>query len=212
MVGEAGVGKSPGSPGSSYGHTAPRAGCVLERVVLGKATPYLPVIELLKGYCRIQERDEPRAIRERVVGKLLTLDRALERLQAPLLALLDVPVDDSAWDALDRAQRRQRTLDGVKQLLLRESQVSHCSLLFEDTHWMDSETQAVPRRADRAPPDSARILLLVTYRPEYEHAWGHKAATRSCGSTRCPRKRRDAPHDAGRRRGFRGSLEGLARV
>ena len=108
-------------------------GClVLESgsVSYGKATPYLPVIDLLKAYCAIQERDDLRAIRERVAGKLLTLDRALEPLLTPLLALLDVPVEEAAWDTLDPPQRRQRTLDAVKRLLLRESQVQpldHCT-------------------------------------------------------------------------------------
>src|SRR5262249_2890419 len=86
----------------------------------GKTAPYLPVIELLKAYCGLPERDDPEGIRERLVGRVLALDRALEPLLTPLLALLDVPVDDSAWATLDRSQRRQRTLDAVRQLLVRE--------------------------------------------------------------------------------------------
>jgi predicted ATPase len=128
---------------------------------------------LLKTYCRIQERDDPRAMRERVAGKLLTLDRALEPLLTPLLALLDVPVDDSTWDALDPPQRRQRTLEAVKRLLLRESQVQPLLLIFEDLHWIDSETQALLDGLIESLP-TARVLLLVNYRPEYEHAWGRK--------------------------------------
>jgi predicted ATPase len=139
----------------------------------GKATPYLPVIELLKAYCRVQERDEPQAIRERVAGKLLMLDRALEPLLCPLLALLDVPVNDSAWDALDPPHRRQRTLEAVKRLLLRESQVQPLLVLFEDLHWLDSETQALLDGLLESLP-TARVLLLVSYRPEYEHPWGRK--------------------------------------
>src|SRR5262249_41716447 len=108
-------------------------------------------------------------IRERVAGKLLTLDRALEPLLTPLLSLLDVPVDDATWDALDRIQRRQRTLDTVKQLLLRESQVQPLLLLFEDLHWIDAETQAFLDGLVESLP-TARALLLVNYRPEYEHA------------------------------------------
>jgi hypothetical protein len=50
------------------------------------------------------------------------LDRALEPPIRPLLALLDLPVEDAPWRTLDLAQRRQRTLDAVKRLLLRESQ------------------------------------------------------------------------------------------
>src|SRR5215831_2252441 len=92
VVGEAGVGKSRLFWEFSHSHHT-QGWLVLESssASYGKATPYLPVIDLLKGYCRIQERDEPRAIRERVAGKLLMLDRALEPLLTPLLALLDVP-------------------------------------------------------------------------------------------------------------------------
>src|SRR5262249_58113089 len=112
-------------------------------VSYGKATPYLPIIELLKAYFRIQERDDQREIRERVAGKLLTLDRALEPLLPPVLALLDVPVDDTSWDALDPPQRRQRTLEAIKRLLLRESPVQPLLVIFDDLHWIDSETQAL---------------------------------------------------------------------
>ena len=173
-MGEAGVGKSRLAWELTRSHRT-QGWLVLESgsVSYGKATPYLPVIELLKAYCRIQERDGPREVRERVAGKLLTLDRALEPLLAPLLALLDVPVDDAAWDALDRAQRRQRTLDAVKRLLLRESQIQPLLVLFEDLHWIDSETQALLDALIESLP-TARILLLVNYRPEYEHAWGRK--------------------------------------
>jgi class 3 adenylate cyclase/tetratricopeptide (TPR) repeat protein len=174
VVGEAGVGKSRllwefTRSHRTHGWLSLDSGSAS----YGKATPYLPVIDLLKEYFRIQERDDPRAIRERVAGKLLTLDRALEPLLIPLLALLDVPVEDAAWDALDRAHRRQRTLEAVKQLLLRESQVQPLVVLIEDLHWIDSETQAVLDTLVESLP-TARILLLVSYRPEYEHAWGRK--------------------------------------
>jgi class 3 adenylate cyclase/tetratricopeptide (TPR) repeat protein len=174
VVGEAGVGKSRLAWEFTRSHRT-QGWLVLESgsVSYGKATPYLPVIELLKAYCRIQERDDPRAIRERVAGKLLTLDRALEPLLTPLLALLDVPVDDAAWDVLDPPQRRQRTLEAVKRLLLRESQVQPLLVLFEDLHWIDSETQALLEGLIESLP-TARLLLLVNYRPEYLHAWGGK--------------------------------------
>ena len=173
-MGEAGVGKSRLVWEFTRSHRT-HGWLVLESgsVSYGKATPYLPVIELLKAYCRIQERDDPRAIRERVAGKLLMLDRALEPLLTPLLALLDVPVEDAAWDALDPPQRRQRTLEAVKRLLLRESQVQPLLLIFEDLHWIDAETQALLDGLIESLP-TARILLLVNYRPEYQHAWGEQ--------------------------------------
>src|SRR3990170_8804257 len=59
------------------------------------------------------------------------------------LTLLDVPPEDPSWERLDPPQRRQRTLDGIKRLLLRESQVQPLLVMFEDLHWIDPETQAL---------------------------------------------------------------------
>src|SRR6185436_16629731 len=116
---------------------------------------------------------DARRRREQMVGKLLSLDRALESTLPALLALLDVPVEDAAWQALDPLQRRQRTLDALKRLLLRESQVQPLLLVCEDLHWIDGETQAVLDGLVESLP-TARLLLLVNYRPEYQHPWGSK--------------------------------------
>src|SRR5215217_2141841 len=106
-------------------------------VSYGKATAYLPVIDLLKSYCGIESRDDQRRIREKVAGKLLMLDEALRPLLPAVLSLLDVSVDDAAWAALDPPQRRQRTLDACKHLLLRESHEQPLLVVFEDLHWID---------------------------------------------------------------------------
>jgi class 3 adenylate cyclase/tetratricopeptide (TPR) repeat protein len=142
-------------------------------VSYGKATTYFPVIELLKSYFQIEPRDDARKIREKLIGKLLSLDRALEPTLPVLLSLLDIPVDDPEWTRLDPPQRRRQTLDALKQLLLRESQVQPLLFVFEDLHWIDSETQALLDTLVESVP-TARLLLLITYRPEYTHAWGSK--------------------------------------
>jgi class 3 adenylate cyclase/tetratricopeptide (TPR) repeat protein len=142
-------------------------------VSYGKATAYLPVCDLLKAYFQIEDRDDERKIREKLTGKLLTLDPALGPTLPAFLALLDVPVEDRHWQALDPAHRRQRTLEAIKSLLLRESQVQPLLLVFENLHWIDTETQAVLDRLIDSLP-TARLLLLVNYRPEYQHGWGNK--------------------------------------
>jgi class 3 adenylate cyclase/tetratricopeptide (TPR) repeat protein len=176
IVGEAGVGKSRLVYEFTHSHRV-RDWLILDApsVSYGKATSYLPVIELLKGYFKIGDRDDQREMRDKLLGRVLGLDRTLEPLLPPLLALLDVPVEDPAWQALDPPQRRQQTLDAVKRLLLRESQVQPLLLVFEDLHWVDGETQALlDRLVDSL--GSTRLLLLVNYRPEYEHRWGSKTA------------------------------------
>jgi predicted ATPase len=92
-----------------------------------------------------------------------------------LLALLDVPQDEASWRALDPLQRRQQTLDAVKRLLLHESEVRPLVVVFEDLRWIDGETQALLDSLVES-LGSARLLLLVNYRPEYEHRWGSKTA------------------------------------
>ena len=174
VVGEPGVGKSRLYWEFTHSHRA-QGWLILEAgsVSYGKATAYLPVIDLLKAYFHIEGRDETRTIREKVTGKVLSLDRALEPSLSALLSLLEVPVEDEAWGRLDPAQRRQRTLDAVKRLLLRESQVQPLLLLVEDLHWIDAETQALLDSLVESLP-TARLLLLVNYRPEYQHRWGSK--------------------------------------
>ena len=90
-----------------------------------------------------------------------------------LLGLLDVPVDDPVWLGLDPKERRRRTLDAMKQLLLREAQERPLLVIFEDLHWIDSETQALLDLLIGG-LGSSQLLLLVTYRLEYQHAWSSK--------------------------------------
>jgi predicted ATPase len=174
VVGEPGVGKSRLVYEFTHSHRT-QEWLILEAssVSYGKATSYLPVIDLLKAYFKMHDRETHQEIREKVTGKLLTLDRTLEPLLPALLALLDVPIENAPWNSLDPAERRQRTLDAVKRLLLRESQGQPLLVVFEDLHWIDAETQALlDGLVDSLP--TARVLLLVNYRPEYQHGWGRK--------------------------------------
>jgi tetratricopeptide (TPR) repeat protein len=142
-------------------------------VSYGKATPYFPVLDLLKRYCHLDEQDDPRTVRAKVTGQVLTLDEALQDIILALLSLLEVLPEDSPFRRLDPSQRRQHTLQALKRLLLRESQVQPLLLVFEDLHWIDGETQALLDSLVESLP-TARLLLLVNYRPEYQHGWGSK--------------------------------------
>ena len=173
-VGEAGVGKSRLVYEFVRSHHTP-GWRVLESasVSYGKATPYFPVVDLLKRYAHVEDGDEPRAVRAKVTGQVLTLDETLQETVPALLWLLDVLPDDSPFRTLEPPQRRQRTLEALKRVLLRESQVQPLLLVFEDLHWIDAETQALLDSLIDSLP-TARLLLLVNYRPEYQHGWGSK--------------------------------------
>src|SRR5215510_11645355 len=174
LVGEAGVGKSRLVYEFVHAHYT-QGWRVLESasVSYGKATPYFPILDLLRRYCTIEDRDDTRTVRAKVTGQVLTLDAALQDTIPALLALLEALPDDSSFRTLDPSQRRQRTLEALKRVLLRESQVQPLVLVFEDLHWIDAETQALLNSLVESLP-TARILLLVNYRPEYQHPWGSK--------------------------------------
>ena len=174
VVGEAGVGKSRLFYEFTHSHRL-QDWLVLEgaSVSYGKATSYLRVIDLLRGYFKIHDHDDLREIREKVTGKLLTLDEALKPTLPALLTLLDLPVDETAWRTLDPRERRRRTLDAVRRLLLREAREQPVVVMFEDLHWIDSETQALLNGLVDG-LGSACLLVLVNYRPEYQHTWASK--------------------------------------
>jgi len=173
-IGEAGMGKSRLVYEFLHSHHT-QGWLVLASVSMsyGKATPYFPVIELLKRYFRIEDADDARAIRAKAAGHVLTLGEALQDTLPALLSLLDALAEDNPFQQLDPPQRRQRTLTALKRVLLRESQVHPLLLVVEDLHWIDSETQALLDHLVEGLP-IARILLLVNYRPEYQHGWGSK--------------------------------------
>ena len=174
LVGEAGVGKSRLVYEVVHSHRT-QGWLVLESasVSYGKATAYFPVIDLLKRYAHVEDGDDTRTVRAKVTGQVLTLDAALQEALPALLGLLDALPEDSPFLTLDPPQRRQRTLDALKRLLLRESQEQALLLVFEDLHWIDTETQALLDNLVESLP-TVRLLLLVNYRPEYQHGWGSK--------------------------------------
>jgi len=144
----------------------------------GKASAYLPVIDLLNDYFGILPEDDRRRRREKIGGKILMLDRALEDTLPFLIALLGVQADDAiatragdgSLGGMDAHERRRGTLKAIERILLRESLNQPLILVFEDLHWVDSATQGLlDLMAENVV--AARILMLVNYRPLYQHRW-----------------------------------------
>src|SRR5437773_125063 len=174
VLGEPGVGKSRlVYEFTRLARVRPWRTLASRAVSYGTTTPYLPIVDLLKHYFQIEDGEAPIRIRERVTEKVLGLDGALEPHVPALVSLLDVTLKDHQWQSLEPLYRRERTLDSIKRLLIRESHVQPLCLVLEDLHWIDTETQAALDRLIESLP-AARILLLVTYRPEYQSGWGSK--------------------------------------
>lgn len=173
LVGELGVGKSR----FIYEFARPerRPGwrvLICSGASYATTVPFMPFIELLRRYFKIEDADTPSQVREKVTEKVSMGSHDLGADLTPLLALLDVPVDDAQRYVLDPG-RRQRILDGVKRLLVAESEIQPLLLVVEDLHWIDEQTQALlDNLVDSLP--MARILLLVSYRSEHFHRWASK--------------------------------------
>ena len=172
-VAEAGVGKSRLL--FEFKAVAQAGWMVLEAfsVSHGQASAFLPVIDLLYSYFEISSEDDARKRREKINGKVLTLDRSLEDTLQYLYGLLGINDEDNQIAEIQAQTRKHRALDAVKRILLRETLNQPLIVVFEDLHWIDSESQAfLNLLADSI--GTARILLLVNYRPEYRHEWGNK--------------------------------------
>jgi class 3 adenylate cyclase/ABC-type thiamine transport system ATPase subunit len=174
VVGEAGMGKS--RLVDEFVQAAHTQGWLVldsAAVSYGQTTPYFPVLALLRRYCHLEECEDASTIQAKVTEQVRTLDAALQDTIPALLALLDALPADSSFLQLDAPQRRQRTLAALKRVLLRQSQAQPLLLVCEDLHWLDTESQALLGSLIESLP-TARLLLLVNYRPDYRHGWGSK--------------------------------------
>lgn len=176
LMGEAGIGKS--RIVLEFIHSDAMTGWqVLEAgsVSYGKATAYLPIVDLLTRYFDIHTRDDEARVRDKIAEKLKTLGE--ERIPAQLpffLAALGMVVSDAAWTKLMPIERQRGMFDALKRLLIRESQRKPLCLVFEDLHWVDAETHTfLDTLLDSIP--GARILMVVDYRPEHRNRWAGRS-------------------------------------
>ena len=176
LVGEAGVGKS--RVFLEFIHSPAMEGwLVLEAgsVSYGKATSYLPLVDLLTGYFDIHGRDDEQRVRDKIVGKLSAFGEEKLLAQTPFfLGALGMAVSNEVWTNLTPVERQSTMFGALKRLLIRESQKQPLCLVFDDLHWIDAETHAFLELLLESIP-AARLLLLVNYRPEYQSSWTGKS-------------------------------------
>ena len=139
-------------------------------VSYGMLTPYLPVRNFLTKYFDVEDGDDARRIREKVATRMVALDTRLATHVSAILALGHVPNDDPEWAELEPTARRQRILRAVRELLLAESRRAPLLLVVENLQWADSETHACIEEL-AAGLAEARILVLVSARPEHRRDW-----------------------------------------
>ncbi|HJU11994.1 MAG TPA: adenylate/guanylate cyclase domain-containing protein, partial [Candidatus Binataceae bacterium] len=173
VMGDPGVGKS--RLFLEFKATSQSGWMLLETfsVSYGKASPYLPLIELLQSYFKIVSDDDPRTCREKITGRILALDRSLEDTLPYVFALLGLTNSGEPMAQMDIQVKKRRTLDAVKRILLRESLNQPLTIIFEDLHWVDEQTQELLNLLVDS-LDGAKVLLMVNYRPEYKSRWNDK--------------------------------------
>ncbi len=175
IVGEAGVGKSRlflemrgMLPKKEYTYLQGRC------LHYGGSMAYLPILDILRAYFDIEEGDREFVIKKKTEQKTAQLDETLKDVLPPLHDILSLKVDDEEYLKLEPQQRREKTFEAIRDLLIRESQSRPLVLAIEDLHWVDrtSEeflTYLIGWLAN------AHILLILLYRPEYTHTWGSKS-------------------------------------
>ena len=174
IIGEAGVGKSRLVHEFVHSrHTADWLVLESNSPSYGHATPYLPIIELLRHYFKINIHDTTQSIRDKVTAKILALDSSLEDAVPAVLDLLDALDGAHPFRSLDPLQHREHTYQAVIRLLLSETRAQPVVAVFEDLHWNDSLTIGLLNELVVGAQNS-RMLLMVSYRTEYRDEWSNR--------------------------------------
>ena len=174
IVAEAGTGKSRLIFESMADFQSTSTVLETSSVSHGKTSYGLPLIELLHWYFVIETQDDEHQRREKITKKIADLDPQLEDVQPFLFSLLNLNATDDPLLELDERTRQLQTWEGMKRLFVRESVRHPLTLIFEDLHWIDDQTEEFLSLLAEA-IGTSRILLIVNYRPEYVHSWSNKS-------------------------------------
>jgi DNA-binding NtrC family response regulator/predicted ATPase/class 3 adenylate cyclase len=140
----------------------------------GSAIPYLPVLDLLRDHCGINEADSVEARVEKVHASLQEVGMAPAEWAPYLLSLLGVQVETERLAAMPPETLKARAFETLQQLSLHRSRQQPLILAVEDLQWIDQTSEAF-LTALVEKMGGAPLLLLATYRPEYRLPWPGKS-------------------------------------
>src|SRR5262245_19960548 len=135
-------------------------------VPLGRATPFYPVVTMLRQACRIEDGDSPSAMLSKLEQRVRQLDEQLVSALPFLRALLGLDPGDPVVHAMDPKLRGAEIITATQRMLARAAALKPHVMVLEDVHWVDAATEEwVARLADRLATQP--VLLVMTYRPGY---------------------------------------------
>jgi class 3 adenylate cyclase/tetratricopeptide (TPR) repeat protein len=140
----------------------------------GGSMPYLPILDVTRSFIGVKEGEQEHVIKNKLKERILGLDQNLAHVIPPYQELLSLKVDDEEFAKLEPKQKREKTFEAIRDLLIRGSQDRPLVLVVEDLHWIDKTTEEFLSYMIGWLPKT-RILLLLLYRPEYTHQWGSKS-------------------------------------
>jgi class 3 adenylate cyclase/tetratricopeptide (TPR) repeat protein len=136
----------------------------------GQAVPFMPVLQMLRAYFGIEDRDNERTARERIAGRMLLLDPDLFDDLPLLFDFLGVPDPDRPAPQIS-PEARERALRGIVRKLVRAPNRRDVVVsVVEDLHWMDEGSGAFLAEMAEAVAGT-RTLLVLNFRPEYSAEW-----------------------------------------
>jgi len=175
IVGEAGVGKSRIIL-ELRGALRKKEYTYLEGRCLhyGGSMAYLPFLAILRSYFFIKEGEREFVIKKNMKENVTQVDEKLEGILPPLHEILSLKVEDEEYLKLEPQQKREKTFEAIRDLLIRESEHKPLILVVEDLHWIDKTSEEFLDYLIGWLANS-HILLILLYRPEYIHQWGSKS-------------------------------------
>jgi class 3 adenylate cyclase/tetratricopeptide (TPR) repeat protein len=175
VVGEAGVGKSrlclefvEGC--RAHGIAVYEAHCPAH----GKSVSFLPLLELLRAYFGIAERDSAAEARRKIAGTLLLLGESLRELLPLVFDFVGVPDPEHPVSRMEPEVRQQRLFAFVRQLFEARGTGPPSVTLVDDLQWIDPGSDAFLAQVAEV-VNASRTLLLLNFRPEYQAPWMRKS-------------------------------------